>query len=367
MDTSSAESPESLVIAMDNLRPLNTNSSQASTSQYSPQPADLERLESSSIFRQIAKARAAAGYDHSPFYFDADVINSTPNGLPSLAASQMYYPTELSRRTFRCLTNRALTFDALRLSCIENKLHEFDLEDQEGDEQLNKGLPFDREGFIARCLESPDESTLPRSRPSEGGRAAQKENLMMNARSILKDHFELSHLEYRNRKFAKVSRAAHEAQWRTARDVHDLKYEVYDLMRYADDSVIPDDDLLLQRFEHLIYTKRPWVAKALKFLCGGRELPTDDDGKKRMIFDVWKFQWVSRALIGLLASSLLLVAIGLLYLVPMSKSWAFGVVVIFVNTFNFAFTFLEQKVSTVLVGDVAFGAVLGTFMPGLRA
>lgn len=102
----------------------------------------------------------------------------------------MYMPNYNSHRGFSLLTHYILTNYELKISCIENKLYEMDFEDADGDGELLRSLPFNRDQFIDRCLQGTPYPSPHDPEPSTGklDRATQRDNLIMSASVLVKEY-----------------------------------------------------------------------------------------------------------------------------------------------------------------------------------
>ncbi|KAH9988755.1 hypothetical protein F4779DRAFT_610809 [Xylariaceae sp. FL0662B] len=99
----------------------------------------------------------------------------------------MYFPNFNSQRAFDSLTHMILTYKAMEIGCIEDKINEMDIKDEEDGGQALKSLPFNRERFITGCLRG-DDVSLEHPGPDLPDHATQKENLFRNAEIMLQDY-----------------------------------------------------------------------------------------------------------------------------------------------------------------------------------
>ncbi|XXG99750.1 hypothetical protein Hte_006091 [Hypoxylon texense] len=320
-------------------------------------------------FSSLASTKTRAGEGTDAFYSDEDVLKRSPKGWPSIAATQMYMVNYDSHRAFKTPTHITLINKEQKIDCIVNKLDEMDFEDEkiEGGRPL-RSLPFDREKFIARCLQGPSQlsTSTPGSSPSEL-RMAERENLSMCLEILLKEYFTLLHMYHQNLKFPRVSRRAHEAHFQAAKDLQGLDDEACAFMRYIDDWIWPAPDTIFRRFDNLLYTKWKSLAQFLKHACclccfdSPPSTMSDDD--PRVQYSLRGFERFVKGALGIGSMSLLVVPVAILYLkTGWSRAAYLGVVVAFSSVFCCVLTVFETNTARLLVGPAAFFAVLIAFL-----
>ncbi|KAI1377284.1 hypothetical protein F4677DRAFT_51323 [Hypoxylon crocopeplum] len=372
MASSSRTSP-ALPIHNIKLSKMNSNTSQTSATPYQPQqPVEqsqqpIEQPQTySTMFDRVSNARREAGDAFDDFYTDEDVKNYSPKGWPSIASTQMFYPNFNSHRGFRSLTHNVLTDYEQKIHCIEDRLDEINFEDAEDEDRPLRTLPFDREQFIARCVQGTAHLPLDLSglNARDVDRATERYNLMTTLGIFEREYFSLLHMQHENMKFARVSRRAHEVHFKTARDWQGLSNSAIAFMRYMDDFLSIEPDYVFMRFESLIYTNYNWLVKLLQHVCCITESKEADD--PRIAYGLRGFELLFRALLELASLSLLLVPVSMLYLgVGWSRAQYLAVVVVAAVIFGGAMTAFEPRTAHLLVGLTAFFAVLVTFLSNL--
>ncbi|KAI2473837.1 hypothetical protein F4781DRAFT_379074 [Annulohypoxylon bovei var. microspora] len=348
----------------------------------------MQQSQSHSImFDRVENARRQAGSREYNFYTDEDINNYSPMGWPSLAAKQTYSPNLNSQRVFGPSTQQVLTCYQQKIQCIDNKLDEMNFKESGPEGRPLGSLTFDPEQFIDRC--SRGVGHLPAQPPGSGAGeldlAIQRENLIMSKEFLLKGYCEslgkkyynlaflapylvqLLHMQYENKKFAKVSRLAHEAHFDMRRR-EGLSNEALAFMRHIDDFVFIAPDYIFQRFEFLLYNTSPWVIKLLKHLCclcGGTP-PSSETDDLRVAYSARPFYLCIKALIVFGSLSLMVIPVSLLYL---KMDWSRGIylAVVFISSaiFALAMAMFESRTDHLLVGLAAYYAVLVAFLSNL--
>ncbi|KAI6090770.1 hypothetical protein F4821DRAFT_9973 [Hypoxylon rubiginosum] len=385
-----------LTIPPDNVRPNSRcySTPQTPTTPFSHAQPMAQRESYSAMYDRAIQAKLLAGEAYDDFYSDLDVLNRSPTGMPSIAANQMYFPNYNEHRIFKPETHATLTCFEQKIHCVANALDEMNFEDAkvEGGQSL-RSLPFDREDFIARCLQGPaylstptpkfgsgrtSESSTDSTPESSAGtahesctgeldRIAKRENLHTCLAILLKEYFTLLHMHHQNLKFPRVSRRAHEAHFRTARDREGLNNEACAYMRYIDDWIYPEPDPIFRRFENILYTRSKRLTQFLKHVCClfcFDPLPTsasDDDPRVR--YSLRGFDRFFKGLLGLISMALLAAPVSILYLrTDLSRAAYLGVVVAFSGVFCCVMTAIETNTARLIVSLAAFFAVLVTFL-----
>ncbi|KAI1075825.1 hypothetical protein F5B20DRAFT_594626 [Whalleya microplaca] len=356
---------------------------------YRPHPQMSRPREHSTMLRRINEGKStSSGSEVDDFYTDEDLRNHSPRGLPSAAATQMYFPNFNSHRGFDSLTHRVLDHMAMKIWCIEDKIDKMDIEDETAGGQALRSLPFNREQFIARCLRGTGLSSGPPGPDVDlPDRVTQKDNLVISSEIMLRDYFSLLHQHHATRKLAKVSRRALEVHFRTMRDFQGLDNEACAFMRYMDDFVTTEPDHIFQRFESLLYTL-PRVVTFIKNLSSlfhrtrtrspsSTSSPTNTlpltqpptptpSSDLPLELSLRGFERAFRLLLGMAGLLLLLPPISVLYLAELSKPGYFAVVVACAGVFVVALTAIEERSGHFLVGLCTYFAVLVTFLSNLQ-
>ncbi|KAI1759963.1 hypothetical protein GGR53DRAFT_110357 [Hypoxylon sp. FL1150] len=355
----------------------------------------------SAMYDKVREAKRLAGEDadrFGHFYTDLDVLKTLPKGWPTIAATKMYFPNYNSHRAFKLETHAVLTCFEQKIHCVANKLDEMNFEDAEvaGGQPL-RSLPFDREKFIARCLQGPaylstatpepsqdsasepgtslasehNTSLIPESGKNKLDRMAEKENLLSCLEILLKEYYTLLHIHHENLKFPRVSRLAHEAHFQAARNRQgdDMDDEACAFMRHVDDWIYPEPDVIFRRFETLLYTKSKGLTQFLKHLCcllcfdrlPSSSSSSEDDPRVR--YSLRGFDRFFKFVLGISSMALLAGPVSILYLeTDWSRAAYLGIVVAFSSVFCFVMTILETNTARMIVGLAAFFAVLCAFL-----
>ncbi|KAI1103531.1 hypothetical protein F4804DRAFT_333180 [Jackrogersella minutella] len=324
----------------------------------------------SRMFDKVIDARRQTRSKDYDFYTDEDVKNYSPRGWPSIAATQMYFPNFNSQRVFGSSTQQVLTSYQQKLHCIEDELDDMNFRDNEHEDKPLTSLPFDPKQFIARCTQGighlPTEP--PRSGTGELDNLTKKDNLIISQGILLREYLTLLGMHFENGKFPRVSRAAHEAHFDTARYVEGLNNQALAYMRYIDDFVCTGPDYVFQRFESLLYT-RPRFMKFLGRICClfcRGTLSSSDTNDSRVVYSLRPFELFFKVLIVLGNLSLLIIPVSLLYL---KTDWTRGgyltIVAVSSSLFAIVMAIFESRTAHLLVGLAAFYAVLVTFLSNL--
>ncbi|KAI0381739.1 hypothetical protein F5Y04DRAFT_288290 [Hypomontagnella monticulosa] len=325
------------------------------------------------MFEKVSEAKRLSGYQPDDFYTDEDVRNHSPTGWPLIAAKQMYHKSHDSFRLFRPLLNLVLTSYAQKIWSIENKLDEinFDLEKAEG---RPLGLfPFNREQFIARCLQGTGHlsSTLPKSSENTLDFETQKDNLVANASILMREYLPLLMLKHEAKKLHQVSRSAHEQNFKEAQ-LQGLDDEALAFMRYMDDFITTEPDYISRKFESLLYMSPTRIANPLKRLCcffSGESLPTDSGAEDpRLAYSLPPFEVFFKTLLVFALLALLITPVSILYLaIGWSRGQYLAVVIVSSTIFAGAMAAFEPRTAHLLVGITAFFAVLVTFLSNINS
>ncbi|KAI1776180.1 hypothetical protein F4818DRAFT_440552 [Hypoxylon cercidicola] len=322
----------------------------------------------SAMYDRVIEAKRRAGEGTDDFYSDLDVLKHSPNGWPSIAATQMYMPNYDSHRAFKTPTHAVLINYEQKIECVANRLDELNFEDAEVDHgRALKSLPFDREKFIARCVQGPAHlsTAIPESSTD---RMAERENLYTCLGILQREYFTLLHIHHQNLKFPRVSRRAHIAHYQAARDPdrQGLDNEACAFMRHIDDWICTQPDVIFQRFEALLYTKSRGLMQFLKHVCclfcfDPPSTMSDDD--PRVQYSLRGFERFFRGVLVLSSMSLLVIPVGILYLnTDWSRVAYLCVVVAFSSLFCVVMTLFEFNTARLLVGLAAYVAVLIAFL-----
>ncbi|KAI2623197.1 hypothetical protein GGR54DRAFT_41141 [Hypoxylon sp. NC1633] len=368
MASSSRASP---ALPLHNLQPSNRNttSQTPATPNQSPETSAQSEPTYSSMFDRVANARREAGAAFDKFYTDGDVYNHSPKGWPLIAAAHMYFPNCNSHRGFISLTHSILTCYEQKIHCIEDELNEMDFEDDEAEGKPLRSLPFDREQFIARCIQGTAHLPQPLPlKPDEVDATKKRENLSISVGIMLREYFSILHMQHENLKFAHVSRRAHEEHFKSAQYFHGLNNMACAFMRYIDDFVSIEPDQVFQRFEALVLSNSHWVPKFLQTLL--RLTPTHPQAppgtNPATLYNLRRLSLYLRIVLVICSLVLLLTPVSVLYLAEAWPRAAYlGVVAVWSVVFAAVMAVFEARTAHLLVGLTAFFAVLVTFLSNL--
>ncbi|KAI1391080.1 uncharacterized protein F4822DRAFT_442216 [Hypoxylon trugodes] len=322
----------------------------------------------SKMLDKVEEARRKVGAKTDEFFTDEDVRNNSPRGWPSIAATQMYLPDFNCHRGFTSLIHRTLTFYELRIHCIEDKLDELDFEDDEANGNQLRSLPFDKDQFIARCLQGAGHLPTKLS-PDQTNREAERENLIISSGNLQREYFQLLHMQYENKKFAKVSRRVQEAHFNDAQIFEHLDNKARAFMRYIDDFLNFEPDYVFQRFETLFYTNSRWVQNILRHICcigRNKSSPTSSADGVRPTYSLRPVKLFVKTFLVLGNLALLIIPVSVLYLrIDLSRGQKLAITAASSVCFSIVMATFENRTAHLLVGITAFFAVLVTFLSNL--
>ncbi|KAI0813173.1 hypothetical protein GGR55DRAFT_560758 [Xylaria sp. FL0064] len=308
-------------------------------------------------------------------YESCDVEQVSVNGFPSIAAYHATYPNTRICRSFDYPNQRLILHYQYQLTCLLGALADLDVEsatksETEG-EKGSQPLPFDKEKFISRCLQSPDQISLvqlPKIREGneegeEGKKErieAMRENLLANMERILDKY--CSRVSWQNelRNFPRVSAKIHGKFFNMIKKKSGLAPDALDYFRANDDFIYADPDPLYERFHNMIVDIRDAFIKSVRFLSCNR-LWADGGGSGSSVWSAQTVRILVRSLM-VLSSSALLLPLGILYLKMPRKEVAFLVVALSTLAFGFALTAFDYRMSYVLLALAAYLAVLVVFL-----
>ncbi|KAI1283948.1 hypothetical protein F5Y07DRAFT_407494 [Xylaria sp. FL0933] len=198
-------------------------------------------------------------------YDSCDVEQVSVNGFPSIAAYHATYPNTRICRSFDYLNQRLLLHHQYQLTCLLGALADLDVEgatksETEG-EKGSQPLPFDKEKFISRCLQSPDQVSLvqlPKIREkNEEGEEGKKERMEAMRENLGKygAHIgQILRVSWQNelRNFPRVSTKIHGKFFNMIKKKNGLAPAALDYFRANDDFIYADPDPLYERFHSVI-------------------------------------------------------------------------------------------------------------------
>ncbi|KAJ3574338.1 hypothetical protein NPX13_g4395 [Xylaria arbuscula] len=295
------------------------------------------------------------------------------SGFPAIAAFQAKYPNTRTCRSFTYATQRLLVECEGKLTCLVGALADLDAKtatkSNTGGGGSGQPVPFNREDFIRRCLNSPDQLSLVQV-PVEGERSkesdsqkrarteAERENLMANFERILEHYRNHVNWQYGLNKFPRASPKTHARMFKHLKDTMGLQPDALDYLRAGDDFMYPDADPTHERFYFFLIDVRTAFIAIFKFLGCGRLLK---NGSIPFLTGVWREKRVRLLVISLLALfavALLLGPVGILYLVEPRKEIAFLIMVLSDIAFAFILLALEIRLHHAFLGLAACTAVL---------
>ncbi|KAI8623708.1 hypothetical protein F5Y19DRAFT_491998 [Xylariaceae sp. FL1651] len=300
--------------------------------------------------------------DHTLYSRIRSELGVPKNGFRSIAAMHVRYPNTSTHRTFRYPTQMLLSYYECQLSLLLDELDKIDTEiDRAKNEPQWQQFLFDKNEFIRRCLQNPNQLSICEP-PKEGNLLAKRENLVANLNHIFKEYQDLFRWELDTHKFSRVS---WKTQYYLAEHMKDFfgdDKSAVDYLRAIGDFVYTDIDPPIERLQHLILATTGWLGDCVRYLCCGTLLSSKGHTRQRVKYSRVHFHWLLKALIGLVSSALVLAPVGILFLGNLSKPISFVVVVIFGLAFTIIMLAFEQPTSHLLVGLAAFYAVLVAFL-----
>ncbi|KAI0965512.1 hypothetical protein F4678DRAFT_334511 [Xylaria arbuscula] len=359
-----------------------------------------KRSKHDGLYSQILEERQADGLEPTSddeFYSSEDVERVAVNGFPSIAAFQASYPNTRLCRAFDYLNQRLIMDYQCQLTCLLGALVDLDAESATKIEtaggQHCQPVPFDKEGFILRCLQSPNQISLVQV-PKTDQRCEEDEqqkkdriesmrwNLFANIELILNKYCIAAPMPFppciiclinsllgsrvcwqnELRKFPRASAKTHGKLFKKLKDMSGLDPDALDYLRADDDFIYADPDPLYERFCSILIDIRVAVVKSTRFLTCGRLFV---DGGAQFGSGVWNAHRVRlfiKSLMVISSSTLVLVPVGILYLNEPRREIAFLVVTLFALAFAFTLIVFDNQMSHVLLGLAAYSAVLVVFL-----
>ncbi|KAI1345946.1 hypothetical protein F5Y01DRAFT_308674 [Xylaria sp. FL0043] len=285
---------------------------------------------------------------HDGLYAQILAEQVSVNGFPSIAAYHATYPNTRICRSFDYLNQRLLLHNQYQLTCLLGALADLDIESRQP-------FPFDKEKFISRCMQTPDQISL-----VQLPKGPMRENLLANMERILDKY--CSRVSWQNelRNFPRVSTKIHSKFFNMIKKKNGLAPAALDYFRANDDFIYADPDPLYERFHSMILHIRGAFIKSVRFLSCNR-FWADGGSPGSSVWSARTVQILVRSLM-VLSSSALLLPLGILYLKMPRKEVAFLVVALSALAFGFALTTFNYRMSYVLLALAAYLAVLVAFL-----
>ncbi|KAI0119606.1 hypothetical protein F4814DRAFT_412607 [Daldinia grandis] len=308
------------------------------------------------------------------FRGDSDLKDGAPEGWPSIAATQLYYPNFNMHRRFSYLLHRVLIDQETKLAYLEDILEKLDRKDKESNPTRLNSLYFDPETLLSGRASAQAQSraasiqTHPttskvtdrgQEETNEDNRWKDKDLILESIIPIWKTYNELLQLGMETQKLPRVSRREHRAFYDVVEKDHTLRASAYQFLYSNDDFVTIVTDRVHQYFETLIYGDTP-IKRLIKRIFGRTDENFNLEIDNRILTVFFK------VLVVFISGVLLLSPVAILLLVNLSRAQSFGVVVSFSFAFVAVLAWLNCNWDTILVGLSAYMAVLVTFLSNLE-
>ncbi|GAW17432.1 hypothetical protein ANO14919_068890 [Xylariales sp. No.14919] len=345
-----------------------THSSQTS-------PANMaEPSHDDAIYADIQHKRLSDGKNpsemdswESRFYGDEEFRKLVPKGFPSMAAMKAFWHNTGTFRTFEYLDWRLLEFYGTKIGYLENRLYELDVaESKKRIGPQTTQVPFNKN--LADCCYRDSDPLYVAGALEANENMSQDE--FINLRERLFAHYD--HLSDKHHKvvcrlreartFPRVHRRVHNQLFTTADEHHKLGGEAISHLRAIDETAYVSIDPVELLFQHIWHSTAPWMKKVFERFHRRNPLPGHDGSLTYGEVALRSLKVFYKALATILASLLVLVPTGILYLLDLSRWKSYGVIVIFSVVFSIAFILVEQRITHGVVGIVAYVAVLATVL-----
>ncbi|KAI1113049.1 hypothetical protein F5Y14DRAFT_235103 [Nemania sp. NC0429] len=363
------------------LRSLEPPSNRHPEAQPLANPTTEQRPRHDGLYSQILDSRSRDEPDSTgedEFYTKYDIDRVVVRGLPSIAAFHTKYANTRTCRAFHYPTQWLTTRYQSQITCLLGAIASLDAEGATSRDAEGKGgrqpAPFDKEKFISRCLRSPDQTSLIQVPSKEDGCEedeeqkrdridAMRENLAANLERLFDKYCNRINWQYELRKFPRASPNTHDKVFKHLQRTSGLDPDALDYMRAHDDFIYADADPLYERFHSFLIYIRTSFVKGVRFLSRGKVFPDENAAPfGRGAYSARAIRLWVRCLMVITGSTLVLVPVGILYLGALEKAVSFVIVVLSVLVFAFALIAFEPRMSHVLLGLAAYGAVLVVFL-----
>ncbi|KAI0977087.1 hypothetical protein F4678DRAFT_411750 [Xylaria arbuscula] len=305
---------------------------------------------------------------HEQFYKSSEFEDAAPTGLPSMAVKRSRFPNFSTFRTFECLYQRQLEFYEAKLCYLENQLYMLDkAEDSAMHGLQRKSVSFDKNIFMdCRCADFGPSDVSEALEPPENMLQFKfmdiRERLHAHVDSLSKKHREVTCWLREVRKFPRVLGHAHRQLFETAQEYYGLDNEALDHWRAMDEMAYTSIDPVELWIENIWFSVKPWVERIARCLPTRKNSPRHNGDQPYKDVMVNTFTILHKVLVVLSGLALILVPVSLLCLGGLSKALSLGVVVIFGVIFAVGITIIEDRISHVVVGIIAYLAVLSAFL-----
>ncbi|KAI0533758.1 hypothetical protein GGR58DRAFT_96982 [Xylaria digitata] len=302
------------------------------------------------------------------FYSASDLGSIAPKGFPSMAATKAFWPGAGTFRTFECLYWRQLDFYETKLSYLENKLYKLDVTEGERIKGQKKcRVPFNKNIFMDCCPGDSDPlyvSGMPEANEnmSQDEFTDLREKLFAHIESLSKKHRELVYWLQKVKTFPRVDRETYSRLFTMADEEHELDKEAISHKRAIDEMAYASIDPIELRIQRLWLSTPPWVTKLFQYFRTRNPLHNRNGSQTYNVVGLHIFKVLLKGLVISVIPSLVLLSAGVIYLGNLGRALSFGVVVIFSVFFSVVLILVEKRIGHVVVGIVAYIAVLATFL-----
>ncbi|KAI0396981.1 hypothetical protein F5Y17DRAFT_416744 [Xylariaceae sp. FL0594] len=292
-------------------------------------------------------------------------LGASEDTFPSIAAMHVTHGYTNMHRGFRYSTKRLLLYYQCQITCLLDEIDSLD-------NQLTNQFPFDRESFLSRCVESPDQASVSQ-RPLDEELNRKRENLLSNLDTIFEKYRRVMYWDVDVRgKFTKVSPKTHRALADNIRqyskgDPYSLEY-----LRAMGDFVYADVDPPVERFQDLVRHLRlaigTGIGRFLKKIFWASVDPMRQPGnyKRTVNHPESAFVMAAKPLMMIAAGFMVKVPIGFLYLCEPSKPASFAVMAAYGFVVTIVALVVERRANHLMLGLVADYAIIGAFLSNGR-
>ncbi|KAI1326861.1 hypothetical protein F5Y16DRAFT_219423 [Xylariaceae sp. FL0255] len=302
------------------------------------------------------------------------------SGFPPIAAMHASFSNFNCHRLFRYGYQRLLLNDACKLSCILEEIDRIDqLLKKNTSQQQQDQWPFDKDSFILRCQQHPDEtrhrypsdpmatSSLEQGIPAIDDLRTRRENLFANFRIIYQGYRETLRWDYDTHHFRQVKRRIHKKNVSKVKELFGqhcpLEGESFsagplEYLQAIDDFLYIDADPPHNCAQRILLSASPILKTLRNFLCCG----VRDHDKNITEYTVGEYKRLIKGLLVLLISATFLPPVAILYLIPLTKPLSFGVVIVFGVLFTAVLLAFDTSLTYLFAGVAAYLAILVTLL-----
>ncbi|KAI1305750.1 hypothetical protein F5Y03DRAFT_151068 [Xylaria venustula] len=302
------------------------------------------------------------------FYKGLELEDVVPRGLPSMAVEGSRSPNLSTFRTFEYLYQRQLQFYETKISHLGDQLHMLDKAEDSAMQGLQRNnVPFDKTIFKdCRCadfgtLDVFEALEIPENMPQAKFMDI-REKLSAHMESLMKKHREVLCWLKTVRNFPRVVGRTHRQLFKHAQEYHRLGNDALDHWRAIDEMAYISINPVELWIENVWFSVEPWVERIARCFPARKNSPSHNGDQPYKRVMVKTFGILHKALVVLSGLALILVPVSLLCLGNLSKALSLGVVVIFGVIFALGITIIEDRIGHVVVGIIAYLAVLSAFL-----